>query len=208
MKRLMVLFFTLFFLVTGLVGSEVRASQEEAVQLSEEQAPSRFSIGLKGGLHLYWKTGLLANPAEYGRPGMGVTDLLGFCGEVDLNYHMKDYLVLTVTGGGYEASSEEYDISFLTGYGLLTVNLVSSRRSADYYVGFGVGGYWSHIDADGTAEALKPGIHGTIGVRISLAPGWSLILEDRLAYTLQAKGGFGDMNLGGNFFLIGCSYRF
>jgi hypothetical protein len=79
---------------------------------------------------------------------------------------------------------------------------------ADYYVGAGLGGYYSQIELDGTSDALKPGVHGVAGIRIHVAPSWSLLLEDRLAFTTRAEGGFNSLNLGGNFVLGGVQYQF
>ena len=64
------------------------------------------------------------------------------------------------------------------------------------------------MDADGTSTALKPGIHGLIGISVHVTQRWDILLEDRLAFTLKAEEGFGDLDLGGNFLLLGCAYNF
>jgi len=63
-------------------------------------------------------------------------------------------------------------------------------------------------DADDTASALKGGFHALVGVRIPVAGKWALTIENRVAFSQKAKGGFKDINLGGNFSTLGCSYRF
>jgi len=59
-----------------------------------------------------------------------------------------------------------------------------------------------------SAMALKPGAHLLVGIRLHLNPTWSLLIEDRIAFTTKAQGGFGGMDLGGNFLSIGCTYQF
>jgi hypothetical protein len=124
-------------------------------------------------------------------------------GEVEFDYHLRPYIVLSGTLGGYQGKSDLYKIDILTGYVLATAKLQKVTRFADYYVGAGLGGYFSRMKADGTSHALKPGLHGLIGLRVHVAPKWSVLLEDRMAFTMHAEEGFGDLDLGGNFVMLG-----
>jgi hypothetical protein len=186
------------------LGSFGGSGEEKVAQAS----PPRFSVSGKILYHTFWKQGLLDNGDAYGRPGLGTSDLAGFGGEFDFDYHWKPFAVFTATLGAYQGSTGEHKIDIVTAYFLATAKLQKSGRIADYYVGAGVGGYFSQIDADGTAHALKPGVHGLIGIKVHVTQRWSVFLEDRLAITMRAGGGFGDLDLGGNFLLLGGSYRF
>jgi hypothetical protein len=163
----------------------------------------RFSVSGKVSYHTFWKQGLLDNGEAYGRPGLGVGSLTGVGGEVEFDYHLRPYIVLSGTLGGYQGKSDLYKIDILTGYVLATAKLQKVTRFADYYVGAGLGGYFSRMKADGTSHALKPGLHGLIGLRVHVAPKWSVLLEDRMAFTMHAEEGFGDLDLGGNFVMLG-----
>ena len=116
---------------------------------------------------------------------------------------MRPFLVVSGTLGGYQGKTDQYKIEILTGYALATAKLQKVTRFADYYVGAGVGAYFSRMKADGTSNALKPGLHGLIGLRVHVTPRWSVLLEDRMAFTFHAEEGFGDLDLGGNFVMLG-----
>jgi hypothetical protein len=45
-------------------------------------------------------------------------------------------------------------------------------------------------------------------MRVHVTPRWSILLEDRAAFTMRAEEGFGDLDLGGNFIMLGGSRRF
>lgn len=168
----------------------------------------RFSVSGKVSYHTFWKQGLLRNGEDFGRPGLGVSDLTGVGGEIEFDYHVKPFLVLSGTIGGYQGKTDLYKIDIITGYVLATAKLQKRTRVADYYVGAGLGGYFSRIKTHDTSYALKPGLHGLIGIRFHVAPRWSVLLEDRLAFTLRAQEGFGDLDLGGNFVMLGGSRHF
>lgn len=209
-KKIPVLFFV-FFVVLGLITQGSQASQEEGETVEKgdsQESQYRFFLNVKGTWHMFWNAGLLEHGADYGRPELGANDMQGLGGEVDLDFEFRHYLVFTATVGAYEASADKSDVDLITTYGLLTAKLQNPGKIADYYIGLGMGGYFSRMDADGTSYTFKPGVHGLAGMRIHLTPHWDLLLEDRLAFTLRAKGGFGDLDLGGNFALVGCSYRF
>lgn len=176
----------------------------------EETTPSpyRFSVSGKILYHTFWKEGILDNGEAYGRPGLGVGDLSGVGGELEFDYHFRPFMVFSGTLGGYQGNADLYKIEILTGYFLATAKLQKVTRLADYYVGAGLGAYFSQMKADGTSNALKPGLHGLIGIRIHVAPKWSVLLEDRLAFTMHAEDGFGDLDLGGNFLMLGGSRFF
>jgi hypothetical protein len=173
-----------------------------------DPSPRRWSVSGKIIYHTFWKQGLLNNGEAYGRPGLGVSDLAGFGGEIEFDYHIRPFLVVTGTVGGYQGKTDLYKIEIITGYALATAKLQKVTRLADYYIGAGVGGYFSRMDADDTSNALKPGIHGLLGIRIHVTPKWSISLEDRLAFTLRAEEGFGDLDLGGNFLMLGGTRHF
>lgn len=168
----------------------------------------RFSVSGKVVYHTFWKQGLLQNGEDFGRPELGAGSLAGVGGEVEFDYHLKPFLVLSATIGGYQGKSSANKIEILTGYALATAKLQKLTRFADYYVGAGLGGYFSRMKADGTAHALQPGLHGLIGIRFHVTPKWSILLEDRAAFTLRAEDGFGDLDLGGNFIMLGGSRHF
>ena len=171
--------------------------------------PSRFAVYGKILYHTFWKQGLLNfNGEVYGRPGLGVSDLTGMGGEIEFDYHWRPYLVFAATLGGYQGKSGKYNLDIVTAYVLGTAKLQKTGRIADYYVGAGFGGYFSRMDADGTANALKPGMHGLLGINFHVTPKWDILLEDRLALTLSAEEGFGDLDLGGNFLMLGAGYKF
>lgn len=207
MKKTPGLFFV-FFMALGLAVQGAQASQETGEKDDGQESSYRFFLNVKGAWHTFWSAGLFEHGAEYGRPGLGANDMQGLGGEVDLDFQFRHYLVFTATVGAYEGSANQYDIDVITAYGLLTAKLQNVGNMADYYVGLGLGGYFSRMSADGTSYTFKPGAHGLVGIRFHLTPSWDLLLEDRLAFTLRAKGGFGDLDLGGNFVLLGCSYRF
>lgn len=170
--------------------------------------PTRFSVYGKILYHTFWKQGLLNNGEAFGRPGLGVGDLTGMGGEIEFDYHWRPYVVFAATLGGYQGKSDQYQIDIFTGYVLGTAKLQKTGRIADYYIGAGLGGYYSRLEAEGTANALKPGMHGLIGLNVHVTPKWDILLEDRVAVTLRAEEGFGDLDLGGNFLLLGAGYRF
>ena len=173
-----------------------------------DASPRRWSVSGKISYHTFWKQGLLDNGEAYGRPGLGVSDLAGVGGEVEFDYHIRPYLLVSGTVGGYQGKTDQYKIEIFTGYALATAKLQKVTRFADYYVGAGVGAYYSRMEAEGTSNALKPGIHGLIGLRIHVAPRWSVSIEDRMAFTLRAEEGFGDLDLGGNFVMLGGTRHF
>ena len=202
----------LFVLLTSAAELNAQAPEEDVAQEGDEVetsalSASRFSLGLKFAYHTFWKQGLLENGEKVGRPGLGAGDLAGIGGELDVDYHLRPYLVLTATAGAYEGGEGSKDIEVMTAYGLLTAKLQNSGDLADYYFGAGFGGYFSRIELDDTSYSLKPGVHALAGIRIHLADSWSLLLEDRLAFTTRAKGGFNGLNLGGNFILGGIQYQ-
>jgi len=170
--------------------------------------PHHFSVSGKVAYHTLWKQGLLKNGADYGRPGLGVSSLSGMGGEIEFDYHWKPFMVFSGTLGGYQGKTDQYKIDLLTGYVLATAKLQKMTGFADYYVGAGLGGYFSRIKAEGTSYALKPGLHGLVGMRFHVTPGWSILLEDRVAVTMRAEEGFGDLDLGGNFVMLGGSHHF
>lgn len=171
-------------------------------------APYRFSVSGKMTYHTFWKQGLLDNGEAYGRPGLGVNDLAGIGGEVDFDYHWRPFMVFSATLGAYQGKTDQYHIEVFTGYALATAKLQKITRIVDYYLGAGLGAYFSRMKAEGTSNALQPGLHGLIGMRFHVTPKWSILLEDRLALTLRAEDGFGDLDLGGNFVMLGGSYHF
>ena len=181
---------------------------EREVEPETISSPHRFSVSGKVAYHTLWKQGLLKNGADYGRPGLGVSDLSGVGGEIEFDYHWRPFMVFSGTLGGYQGKTDRYDIDLLTGYVLATAKLQKVTRLADYYVGAGLGGYFSRIKADGTSYALKPGLHGLVGMRFHVTPRWSILLEDRVAVTMRAEEGFGDLDLGGNFVMLGGSHHF
>ena len=198
-----------FFLVLVSVGDlSAQYAGESGVEDKALSSPSRFSVSGKIAYHTFWKQGLLENGEAFGRPGLGVGSLAGVGGEIELDYHWRPFMVFAVTLGGYQGKSNEHKVEVITGYGLVTAKLQKVTRIADYYVGAGLGGYFSRMEADGTAYALKPGMHGLIGIRVRVTPAWSILLEDRLAFTMRAEEGFGDLDLGGNFVLLGGSHHF
>jgi hypothetical protein len=205
---LLVLFF--LFSVGDLSAQDYLRSFGDSGQQEEDTraAPLRFSVSGKILYHTFWKKGFLDNGEAYGRPGLSASDLAGVGGEFDFDYHWKPFAVFTATIGGYQGSTGADNIDILTGYFLATAKLQKSGRIADYYIGAGVGGYLSRIDADDTAYTVKPGLHGLIGIKVHVTRRWSVFLEDRLAFTMRAGGGFGDIDLGGNFLLLGGTYRF
>ena len=170
-------------------------------------SPHRFSVSGKISYHTFWKLGLLDNGEAFGRPGLGVGDLTGVGGEVEFDYHFRPFMVFSGTVGGYQGKADQYKIDILTGYVLATAKLQKVTRLADYYVGAGLGAYFSRMKADGTTHALKPGLHGLLGIRVHVAPKWSVLLEDRMAFTFRAED-FGDLDLGGNFVMLGGSRHF
>jgi hypothetical protein len=200
-----------FFLVVFLVLSvgDLQAQDLGDKEAQEETQPllHRFSVSGKISYHTFWKQGLLENGDAYGRPGLGVSNLIGVGGELDLDYHWRPYMVFALTVGAYPGNTDKYKIDIVTGYVLLTAKLQRSGRIADYYLGAGLGGWFSQIDAEGTSSALKPGLHGLIGIKVHVTPRWDVLLEDRMAFTLHAEEGFGDLDLGGNFVLLGGSYN-
>ncbi len=173
-----------------------------------EDRPSRFSLALKGVYHTFWSQGLLAHGQEHGLPGLSAMDLSGPGLEFDFDFDGPSYLVFSATVGAYQGVSTENDIDLYTIYGLGTLKLVNQTQYVDYYTGVGLGVYYCNMEASDKVDSLKPGVHLLVGLRIPLSPNWSILLEDRLAFSQKAKGGFKDMNFGGNFGLLGCSYRF
>ncbi len=170
-------------------------------------SPHRFSVSGKISYHTFWKQGLLDNGEAFGRPGLGVGSLTGVGGEIEFDYHFRPFMVFSGTLGGYQGKTDQYKIDVLTGYVLATAKLQKVTRFADYYVGAGLGAYFSRMKADGTSHALKPGLHGLIGLRVHVTPKWSILLEDRMAFTFRVEE-FGDLDLGGNFVMLGGSRRF
>jgi hypothetical protein len=91
----------------------------------------------------------------------------------------------------------------------LSVKLQQPTRIVDYYVGTGIGAYLCRVsNPTDSAIALQPGIHALIGMRFHVADHWSILVEDRVAFTLRATGLFYNLDLGGNFLYLGTSYRF
>jgi hypothetical protein len=175
---------------------------------TKETSPHRFSVSGKITYHTFWKQGFLDDGEAYGRPGLGVSNLTGVGGEIEFDYHFRPFMVFSGTLGGYQGKTDLYNIEILTGYVLATAKLQKVTRFADYYVGAGLGAYFSQMKADGTSNALKPGVHALLGIRVHVTPKWSVLLEDRLAFTFPAEDGFGDLDLGGNFVMLGGSRLF
>ena len=183
------------------------------IDTEEEEAPvedssSRVSIGLKMAYHLFWSQGLLAHGEDHGLPNLTANDLSGPGIELDVDFDWGSYLILSMTVGAYQGISTENNIDLYTAYGLGTVKIINRTQYADYYTGLGLGVYYGNMEAGDTVDSLKPGVHVLVGIRIPLTSQVSLLLEDRVAFSQKAKGGFKDMNLGGNFALLGCSYHF
>ena len=198
--------------LTGLVWicptSVLQAAAADPGAEPAREPAYRLFLNVKGAWHTLWKAGLFEHSADYGRPTLGANDMQGIGGEAEVELLLKRYFLVSATLGAYEGSASKFDVSLISGYGLITAKLQNPGELADYYVGLGLGGYLTRLSADGTATALQPGAHAVAGIRIHLAPSWSLLVEDRLAFTLRAKGGFGNVDLGGNFALLGCSYCF
>jgi len=208
MKRIPGLLLLLFLILFGATVASAQDSQEAG---EKDRAPSDqrpLFLNVKGAWHSFWSSGVFRNGAAYGRPGFDAADMQGVGGEVEVDYQIRKYLLFSAAVGGYQGNSERHNVSLITAYGIATAKLQNKMKSLDYYAGLGVGGYFTYLDADGTSNAFQPGVHGVVGVRIHLTPAWSLLLEDRVAFTMRAKSGFGDIDLGGNFVLLGCSYQF
>jgi hypothetical protein len=186
----------------------MRSFGQQGEEDTAQSAPRRYSVSGKLGYHTFWKTGLLENGDAYGRPGLGVGNLAGLAGEIEFNYKWRPFLVFAATLGGYQGKTDQYNIDIFTGYVLGTAKLQKSGRIADYYLGAGIGAYFSRMKAEGTSTALKPGFHGLIGITFHVTRRWDIVLEDRMAFTVHAEEGFGDLDLGGNFVLLGCAYNF
>lgn len=210
MKANLKIGFLLVAILLMAVGDLWAQPTHESIFEPEEETPypHRFSVSGKILYHTFWKQGLLDNGEAYGRPGLGVGNLAGVGGEIEFDYHFRPFMVFTGTLGGYQGKTDLYKIDIVTGYALVTAKLQKVTHFADYYVGAGLGAYFSQMKADGTSTALKPGLHGLIGIRFHVAPKWSILLEDRLAFTLHAEEGFGDLDLGGNFLMLGGSRHF
>lgn len=192
---------------SGALMAQTPEDGQEVRPVAEER--SRFGMAVKGGYHTFWGWGILGGDGvEYGRPSLKASDLAGLCGELDVDYFFRKNIVFTATVGGYGGRSGKQNMEVIAGYGLLTAKLQRTTRYADYYVGAGLGAYVARMEADDTAWTVQPGVHGIIGMRIFLTPRWSLLVEDRVALTVRALGGFGKMDLGGNFVLLGTAYRF
>lgn len=205
--RIGFLLMAILFLAVGDLWAQP-TYENEFEQEEATPSPYRFSVSGKASYHTFWKQGLLDNGEAYGRPGLGVGSLTGVGGEVEFDYHFRPFMVFSGTLGGYQGKSSQYKVDILTGYALATAKLQKVTRLADYYVGAGLGAYFSRMKADGTSYALKPGLHGLIGLRVHVTPKWSILLEDRLAFTIHAEEGFGDLDLGGNFVMLGGSRLF
>lgn len=208
MKTIPGLLLSLSLVLTVATVASAQDSKEGGEMNASPSAQHPLFLNVKGAWHSFWKSGVFLHGEAYGRPGFDAGDLQGIGGEVEVDYQIRKFLLLSAAAGAYEGNSDRHDVTLITAYGLATAKLQNTQKYADYYVGLGVGAYFGHMDADGTSVALKPGVHGVAGVRIHLTPDWSVLLEDRLAFALRAKGGFGDIDLGGNFVLLGCSYRF
>jgi len=190
---------------------EIRAAEETQQDIPDAAATasrSAFALGVKMGWHWFFEQGVLtysSNPYY----GVSAGDLQGLNGELDFDYFFREWLVFTATAGGYGANLSRYSQDYITGYGLLSAKLQRPGNWADYYVGAGVGGYLSRVSNEvDTAYALQPGLHVLLGIRFHLTREWSLLLEDRAAFTLMAQGLFKSLNLGGNHLFLGTSYRF
>jgi hypothetical protein len=207
-KRTVFLTMTFCILFFQVVRFHECVAGEADTRKEPSSSSSPFDFGVKGCFHSFWSKSLSQNGENTGGPGLSAGDFNGLGGEADLDYFYSRYWVFTLTAGMYEGSEHEKDVSIITGYGLLTAKLQKPGELADYYIGAGVGGYIGRIEAGDTAYSLKPGIHALIGIRIHVNSDWSILLEDRPAFSLNAQGRFGGLNLGGNFVLLGCSYRF
>jgi len=214
------LIFCLIIFVAGLAAAEEPAAAWETPEYEEEDVRqsvegeeidslSPFALSLKLGWHWFWRMGVLKTASMHPVYGVGVGDMQGFTGEVDFDWFFRDWLVFTATAGGYCARLSQYDQNYMTGYGLLSAKLQRTGPYADYYVGTGLGLYLSRVSNPvDSAIALQPGIHALAGIRIHVTDHWSVLLEDRVAFTLRATGLFKNMDLGGNFLYLGTSYRF
>jgi len=203
-------------LVSGFVEAQDNWMEEEELLAEDRQldsledpateARSKFALSAKIGWHWFWNSGVLR---ASGDSGVSSSDLMGPIGEIDVDYFFREWLVFTLTTGGYGANLSQYDQGYLTGYGLLSAKLQKPGRIVDYYVGAGFGAYLARVSNNvDTAYALKPGLHALVGLRFHLTPAWSLLIEDRVAFTLKAKGLFESLDLGGNQLFLGASYRF
>lgn len=189
----------------GLVAED---RQLDTVESPATAARSPFGLSVKMGWHWFWNSGVFKYS---GHPYYDVTpdDMQGPNGELDFDYYFREWLVFTLTAGGYGASLSRYSQDYITGYGLLSAKLRRAGRFVDYYVGAGFGGYLSRVsNPAGTAYAMQPGIHALLGMRFNVTPAWSILLEDRVAFTLKAQGMFHSLDLGGNHLFLGASYRF
>ena len=217
-RRTAVLLCLCLVLVSGRAGAQDHVSeQEERMAWQREpyrpedpvtRSKSAFGLSVKMGWHWFFKLGVFEDAAD---PYYGVkpSDMQGPNGEVDLDYFFREWLVFTVTAGGYGASLSEYSQNYLVGYGLLSAKIMRPGSFVDYYVGAGGGAYLARVtNPVDTAYALKPGGHALIGMRFHVAPHWSVLIENRVAFTDKAGGLFKSLDLGGNHLFAGASYRF
>jgi len=193
------------------MAEEERAAEDRQLDVVENPATvarSPFALSVKMGWHWFWNSGVFKYSSQpyY---DVSASDLQGPNGELDLDYFFREWLVFTVTAGGYGANLSKYSQDYITGYGLLSAKLQRAGGFVDYYVGAGIGAYLSRVSNQvDTAYALQPGVHALLGLRFHVTPAWSVLLEDRVAFTLKAQGLFESLDLGGNHLFVGGSYRF
>jgi hypothetical protein len=193
------------------VDEEGRIAEEQqldSVENTATTARSPFAISAKMGWHWFWNTGVFLY-SFHPYYDVSSSDLQGLNGELDFDYFFREWLVFTVTTGGYGASLSKYGQDYITGYGLLSAKIQRTGPFVDYYVGAGFGAYLARVSNNvDTAYALQPGIHALLGMRFHVTPAWSILLENRFAFTLKAQGLFSSLDLGGNHLFLGGSYRF
>ncbi len=188
-------------------------SQAEPLDINSEwdvaeNTPSKFSVGLKVAHHMFWGHGLFVQGEKFGMPNLSASDLAGPGFELDFDFDWRSSLVFSATAGGYQGTNTEYNIDLYAVYVLGALKIVRQTKYVDYYTGFGFGIYYCSLEANERISTQQPAIHILVGLRIPISTSWSILLEDRIAFSQRANDGFKGMNLGGNFGLFGVSYHF
>jgi hypothetical protein len=68
-------FLFLFLLTCGSAGSTLWAEEPAPATEPEQESGYRLYLNVKGAWHNFWNTGLFSSSADYGRPGLGASDL-------------------------------------------------------------------------------------------------------------------------------------